>query len=616
MRVLNAAPQLRPRTAAMVAMFWCTVVSTACSGDGNTAPDTQVASVAVSAPAQSLEIGATASLTAVARSAAGGTISGRTFTWHSSNTSVAGVSSSGLVTGVGQGVVTVTATESGSSVAGNLELTITTAAVQSVTVTPATATAISGRTEQLTAVIRDARGAPLAGRAVTWTSADTTIAIVNATGLVTARATGGPVAITASSEGRSGSAQISVAPVPVHALIVSPAGPLNLRVGDNTTLTAVARAEDGTVLTGRVVTWATSNAAIVSVTGAGLVTAVAAGGPVTITASVAGTSSSIQVSAFLVPVASVTIDPMAAVVLQGSTRQLTATPRDAGGAALNGRIVSWASSDSALATVSNTGLVSALAPGGPVTVTATSEGRSASAVITVAARTAARVAITPRFRVLDTGVSALLAAAAYDADGQAIPSPSVRWASDNAAVAAVNGSGSVAGGAAGIAAITAQVDAAVDTAWAAVLGPQSLLSTAFVGGAVVSSVQPGQTVSVVVQLDMSRVSSNGDLGALQFDLLYDPNVLVYASAQSGLSGGVAEFNVPAPGTFKFSYANTAVQGQPGLTLVTIIFQVAPNAARGVRRSFILNYTTAPAGTAFRTYAAPVAAGGRIDVVTP
>jgi alpha-tubulin suppressor-like RCC1 family protein len=82
------------------------------------------------------------------------------------------------------------------------------------------------------------------------------------------------------------------------------------------------------------------------------------------------------------PVASVTVEPGSATLVLGGSLQLTATPKDAAGAALQGRVVTWGSSDLAVATVSPAGLVIGVA-NGPVTITATSETKSDAADMTV-----------------------------------------------------------------------------------------------------------------------------------------------------------------------------------------------------------------------------------------
>lgn len=82
------------------------------------------------------------------------------------------------------------------------------APVATVAVTPTTASIPVQATTTLTAVARDASGTSLAGKSITWTSENTAIATVNA-GVVTG-VSPGTVGITATSEGRSGNAQVTV----------------------------------------------------------------------------------------------------------------------------------------------------------------------------------------------------------------------------------------------------------------------------------------------------------------------------------------------------------------------------------------------------------------------
>src|SRR3989449_10246822 len=86
----------------------------------------------------------------------------------------------------------------------------------------------------------------------------------------------------------------------------------------------------------------------------------------------------------VVPVASVTVSPAPGTVPVGQTLQLTAAPADSGGNLLSQRVVPWASSTTAVATVSGSGLVSGLVTG-TVTITATSGGASGSSAISVTA---------------------------------------------------------------------------------------------------------------------------------------------------------------------------------------------------------------------------------------
>ena len=84
------------------------------------------------------------------------------------------------------------------------------------------------------------------------------------------------------------------------------------------------------------------------------------------------------------PVASVALSPRSLTIVVGQTAQLTAVPLDAHGTPLAGRPVTWSSSDSTIAGVTSDGRVAGRSAG-RVTITATSEHRSATTDVTVAA---------------------------------------------------------------------------------------------------------------------------------------------------------------------------------------------------------------------------------------
>ena len=83
-------------------------------------------------------------------------------------------------------------------------------AVATVTVSLASPTVGVGNSIQASAVLKDADGNVLTGRAVTWTSSNAALATVTAAGVVTGVAAGGPVTITATSEGQSGTGAVTV----------------------------------------------------------------------------------------------------------------------------------------------------------------------------------------------------------------------------------------------------------------------------------------------------------------------------------------------------------------------------------------------------------------------
>src|SRR2546426_940676 len=89
-------------------------------------------------------------------------------------------------------------------------------------------------------------------------------------------------------------------------------------------------------------------------------------------------------------VANASRSPSPATVLVGVTVQLTATAKAADGNVLTGPTLTWATSNPAVATVNSTGLATGVAAG-QATITATSEGQSGTAAITVSALTFATV---------------------------------------------------------------------------------------------------------------------------------------------------------------------------------------------------------------------------------
>ncbi len=408
-----------------------------------------VAAVTVSPAAATIVIGSSTQLSATPTDSAGNPLAGRTVTWASNATGVASVNGSGLVTANAAGSATITATSEGKS--GSAVITVATVPVASVTVSPASANIAVGATRQLSAVTRDSAGGTLTGRVVTWTSSSTAIARVNVSGLVTAVAVGS-VTITATSEGQSGTAAITVFIVPVASVTVSPAS-ATIAVGATRQLSAVTKDSAGGTLTGRVVTWASSNTAVATVNGSGLVSGVAAGSA-TITATSEGQSGTSAITVMVVPVASVTVSPASATIAVGATRQLSAVTKDSAGGTLTGRVVTWASSNTAVATVNGSGLVSGIAVGS-ATITATSEGKNGTASITVAIVPVASVTVSPSSANIAVGATRQLSAVTKDSAGNTLTGRVVTWASSNTGAATVNGSGLVSGVAAGSAMITA-----------------------------------------------------------------------------------------------------------------------------------------------------------------
>ena len=413
-----------------------------------------VASIAVTPTTLSLVQGATGQLAARLLDAQGNVLTGRVVSWISGAPSVADVDANGLVTAIGPGSALIIATSGG--VRATVSVTVTAAAVSKVTVSPPTASLAQGRTLQLSVSITDSRGAPMAGKVATWQSSDPTVATVSSTGLFRAVAPGSAT-ITATADGVSGTASVTVTLVPVASVAVSPSN-ASLVTGRTLQLSLTLEDASGNPLSvsGRSVSWSSSATSVASVSTTGVVTGTTAGSA-TITATVDGKSGSASLSVTDIAVSSVTVSPATAQLAVGGTRQFSAAARDASGGAITGRPVSWSSSNTAVATVSSTGLVSAIAAG-TAQVVATISGVQGSATATVTTVPVASVSVTPSSASLTIGGTAQLSATAKDANGNTLSGRTATWSSDDNAVATVDANGLVTAVGAGSAKVTATID--------------------------------------------------------------------------------------------------------------------------------------------------------------
>jgi hypothetical protein len=166
------------------------------------------------------------------------------------------------------------------------------ATVAAVSVEPATANLIVARTLQLTATPRDANGTPVSGRTIAWHSDNQAAATVTPGGNVSAVAPG-TARITATVDGRAGTATITVQLPTVATVTVTPAT-FTLGLGGSVQLNAALADADGNGITGRTVTWSSSQSAVASVDGNGVVRGVTAGTSV-ITATADGVTGTAQI---------------------------------------------------------------------------------------------------------------------------------------------------------------------------------------------------------------------------------------------------------------------------------------------------------------------------------
>jgi uncharacterized protein YjdB len=163
--------------------------------------------VRVTPPSSNILVGSTAQLAGEVLDTGGGLLHGYTIAWTSNSAAVATVSANGVVTGVSQGNVVITARAAGLS--GTAVVSVRPVPVATVNVAPTTGSVQVGQTLQLTVSLLDAAGNILTGRPISWSSANTATATVNAGGLVRG-VKRGTTTITTTSEGKTGTASITV----------------------------------------------------------------------------------------------------------------------------------------------------------------------------------------------------------------------------------------------------------------------------------------------------------------------------------------------------------------------------------------------------------------------
>ena len=417
-----------------------------------------VGAVVVTPAAISITVGGSQQLAAAVSDTAGGPLTDRAVSWSSSDPSIVSVSPSGVVSAAGVGgPVTITASAEGKS--GAATVTVTPVPVATVALEPGSASLRVGASTRFRVVARDGAGNVLAGRAATLVTSNAAVATVDASGLLTAVGVG-TATLTATVEGKTAVAEITVVPVPVASLAIEPAT-ASIQVGATLQLRVVARDAAGNVLTGRAVSLTSSNPAIVAVD-ASRATGVAEG-TARVTATSEGQSAVAEITVSPVPVASLAIEPATASVAVGATLQLRVVARDAAGNVLTGRPVTLTSQNGGVATVDAASRVTGVAEG-TTRITATSEGKTASAEITVTPAPVASLTISPASFSIAIGGTQTLTITARDAAGNLLPGRPVTLSTSNVAVAGVNPNGLVSGNSAGTATITATSGEATATA--------------------------------------------------------------------------------------------------------------------------------------------------------
>jgi hypothetical protein len=153
----------------------------------------------------------------------------------------------------------------------------------------------------------------------------------------------------------------------------------------------------------------------------------------------------------------ITVEPSNLSIAPGSDAPLDVQLEDTDGNLIDDQPIVWVSSDSSVATVSASGVVSAHRPG-TANIIAMAGTQSAQAVVDVSEEPASRkptVAVTPSTVGVVAKATVTLVASVVDTAGKKVTAPSVSWSSASAAIATVTQAGVVTGVAPGTVKITA-----------------------------------------------------------------------------------------------------------------------------------------------------------------
>lgn len=330
-----------------------------------------------------------------------------------------------------------------------------------VAVSPATASIMTGATQQFRTMANysDSSTTDVSSLA-SWTAASTNVATIDASGKATGVAPGTTL-VTALYNGSSATATLTVMAPTVKSIAISP-GNADITAGATQQFTATASYSNGTTanVTSGVI-WTSSNAAVASITPAGLATGIAAGSS-TLTASLGGVVATAALTvAAGVPssVVSIAISPGSGDLVAGITQQFTATATYSNGTTGNVTpMAGWRSSNTAVATITPAGLVTAVAAGS-TTLTATDNGANAAVVLTVEAPSVTSIALSPNGPDVMVGsTEQLTATATYNNGTSTNVTSAVTWKSSNTAVATITPAGLVTGVAAGSTTLTASLN--------------------------------------------------------------------------------------------------------------------------------------------------------------
>ena len=522
-------------------------------------PAASLVSIVVTPATATVAIGATQQFTTIAAYTDGSAVDvSAKAAWTSAAPATATVNTAGVATGVAAGNVAINAAFGGKT--ASAALTVLPAKLVSIVLAPAAVTLNIGNTQQYAVLgTFDDKTTRDVTAASTFAVAAPAVAGIGAGGLATAKAAGSTT-VTATSNGLTANASLTVLPATVASLSLTPAV-TTFQVGATRQLAVAATYTDGTVIDVTAASAYTSaTPAAVGVNSAGVITAVAPGTSA-LSASFGGKSATAQATATAVTVSSIAVTPVSATIFVGGAQQFiaTATYSDSSTAVIT-TSAAWTSSNTAAATVLNTGIATGLTAGSS-TITASAGGKSGSATLTVQAVVLTSLTITPAVTTFQAGATRQLAVTARYNNGTVVDVTSLSvYSSATPAAVSIGSGGLITGVAPGSSVLSAVFGGQTATA-------QATTTAATVFSIAVSPLNATVAVGGVQQFIAVATYSDNSTAVITNNAVWSSSNLAAATVlNTGIATGV---------TAGSSTITASAGGQSGSATLTVTAAATP-----------------------------------------
>ena len=430
----------------------------------------------------------------------------KSITWTSSDTSVATVSSSGVVSGVKAGTATITATSQESGKTATCVVTVNDPFIHvtGVTLNESFVSIEVGKTTVLSPTVSPSNAT---NKAVTWISTDPSVATVSSSGEVTGIKAGNAAITVRTVDGN----KTATCAVQVTDPIVQVTGvslnntATSIEVGHTTTLVATVSPNNAT---DKSVTWESSDTSVATVSDSGVVTGVKAGTATITVRTVDGNKTAtclITVNNQVVHVTGVSLEFTDVSIEVGATWHFTATISPSNATNKN---VTWSSSDETVATISGDGIATGLKEGTTwITVTTVDGQKSTNCLLTVRPKTIAvtGVSLNKSTTTIEVGKTETLVATVTPANAT---NKAVTWTSSDTSIATVSSSGEVTGIKAGTATITVKTTSGNKTAICDVTIKNPVISVTGVSlNKSTTTIEVGKTETLVATVNPSNATN-------------------------------------------------------------------------------------------------------------